>query len=91
MDGIHYRRNEYQLESGDVLFLYTDGVTEAININNELFGDDRLIDSLNKAYKDDSAMEEVCDYVKRDIDVFVDDAPQFDDITMLALMVENIT
>lgn len=35
MDGIHYRRNEYQLESGDVLFLYTDGVTEATNINND--------------------------------------------------------
>ena len=84
MDGVHYRRNEYQLESGDILFLYTDGVTEATNINNELFGDDRLIDSLNKAYKENITMEEVCASVKKNVDVFVDEAPQFDDITMVA-------
>ena len=84
MDGVRYRRNEYQLESGDVLFLYTDGVTEATNINNELFGDDRLIESLNKSYKENITMEEVCTSVKKDVDIFVDEAPQFDDITMLA-------
>lgn len=84
MDGVHYRRNEYKLESGDVLFLYTDGVTEATNINNELFGDDRLIDSLNKAYNENITMDEVCSAVKKDVDTFVDEAPQFDDITMLA-------
>ena len=84
MDGVRYRRNEYNLESGDMLFLYTDGVTEATNINNELFGDDRLIDSLNKSYIDNITMEEICTSVKKDIDDFVDEAPQFDDITMLA-------
>ena len=84
MDGVRYRRNEHQLESGDILFLYTDGVTEATNINNELFGDDRLIDSLNRAYKEKITMEEVCTSVKKDVDSFVDEAPQFDDITMLA-------
>ena len=84
MDGVRYRRNEYQLEPGDVLFLYTDGVTEATNINNELFGDDRLIDSLNKSYKENITMEEICVSVKKDVDVFVAEAPQFDDITMLA-------
>ena len=83
MDGVRYRRNEYKLEAGDVLFLYTDGVTEATNINNELFGDDRLIDSLNKAYNENITMEEVCAAVKKDVDTFVDEAPQFDDITML--------
>ena len=84
MDGVRYRRNEYNLESGDTLFLYTDGVTEATNINNELFGDDRLIDSLNKAYEEDITMEEVCASVKKNVDEFVDEAPQFDDITMVA-------
>ena len=84
MDGVRYRRNEYQLEKGDILYLYTDGVTEATNINNELFGDDRLIDSLNKSYNENITMEEVCASVKKDVDVFVDEAPQFDDITMLA-------
>ncbi|MDO4966312.1 MAG: SpoIIE family protein phosphatase [Lachnospiraceae bacterium] len=82
--GVHYRRNEYKLEAGDILFLYTDGVTEATNINNELFGDDKLIESLNNAYKEDISMEEVCNSVKKDVDLFVDEAPQFDDITMLA-------
>lgn len=90
MDGVRYRRNEYQLESGDILYLYTDGVTEATNINNELFGDDRLLGSLNEAYKEDITMEEVCASVKKDVDLFVDEAPQFDDITMLALMVKNL-
>ncbi len=84
MEGVRYRRNEYQLESGDTLFLYTDGVTEATNINNELFGDTRLIESLNRAYKEDISMEEVCASVKKDVDLFVDEAPQFDDITMVA-------
>lgn len=84
MEGVRYRRNEYQLESGDTLFLYTDGVTEATNINNELFGDTRLIESLNRAYKEDISMEEVCASVKKEVDLFVDEAPQFDDITMVA-------
>ena len=84
MDGVRYRRNEYQLESGDTLFLYTDGVTEATDINNELFGDDRLIESINRACKEDISMEDVCAAVKKDVDLFVDEAPQFDDITMLA-------
>ena len=90
MDGVRYRRNEYQLESGDILYLYTDGVTEATNINNELFGDNRLLGSLNEAYKEDITMEEVCASVKKDVDLFVDEAPQFDDITMLALKVKNL-
>lgn len=84
MDGIKYRRNEYELEAGDVLFLYTDGVTEATDSKNELFDDNRLLEALNAAYKEDGSMEEVCVSVKQAVDSFVDEAPQFDDITMLA-------
>lgn len=84
MESVHYRRNEYELEAGDVLFLYTDGVTEATNINNKLFGDERLLETLEETYRDNISMEKVCLSVKKSVDEFVDEAPQFDDITMLA-------
>lgn len=83
MEGIRYRKNEYQLEKGDVIFLYTDGVTEAMNSANELYGEDRLIKVLER--NADSGTQRICDAVKADVDSFVGDAPQFDDITMLCL------
>lgn len=83
MEGIRYRKNEYQLEKGDVIFLYTDGVTEAMNSANELYGEDRLIKVLER--NADSDTQRICDAVKADVDSFVGDAPQFDDITMLCL------
>ncbi|MDO4188232.1 MAG: SpoIIE family protein phosphatase [Lachnospiraceae bacterium] len=82
MDGISYRKHEIQLNKGDIIYLYTDGVTEATNINNELYGEDRLLDILNK--NTDRNVQEICDLVKSDVDLFVGDAPQFDDITMVA-------
>ena len=82
MEGIKYARHELQLFPGDILFLYTDGVTEATNAQNELYGDDRLIDILNS--KDFENMQDICDTVKADVDKFVDEAPQFDDMTMVA-------
>ncbi len=82
MEGVNYKSNELQLNPGDTLFLYTDGVTEATNSNNELYGDDRLLNFVNNCkYKN---MTELCGLVKADIDKFVGEAPQFDDITMLA-------
>lgn len=89
MEGVKYRPNEYQLDEGDILYFYTDGVTEATNVNNELFGDLRLVDALNKSYKEDITMEEVCMSVKAKVDEFVDQAPQFDDITMVAFKYKN--
>lgn len=83
MEGIRYRKNEYQLEKGDVIYLYTDGVTEAMNVDNELYGENRLLDILNKNAESDT--QTICDSVKTDVDIFVDKAPQFDDITMLCL------
>ena len=83
MEGIRYRKYEVDLEPGDAIYLYTDGVTEATDANNVLYGDDRLHAVLEK-YKD-AAPQVICDEVKRDVDAFVGEAPQFDDITMLAL------
>ena len=84
MDGVKYKRNEYKLEAGDVLYLYTDGVTEATNMNDELYGDDRLIDALNVSCDDNTSVKDICLSVKEAVDRFVGEAQQFDDITMLS-------
>ena len=83
MEGVKYRKNELYLAPGDEIYLYTDGVTEATDTNNGLYGEERLnalLDSLHGL-----SGEEVCRAVKGDIGAFVGDAPQFDDITMLYL------
>jgi len=81
MEGLKYRSSELQLEAGDEIFLYTDGVTEATNAQEELYGEERLLGFIN-TLKNYSA-DEVCAAVKADVDAFVGEAPQFDDITMV--------
>ena len=71
------------LEPGDKIFQYTDGVTEATDANNQLYGMERLGVILNKVKN--GAPDEILPAVKKDIDEFVGSAPQFDDITMLCL------
>lgn len=83
MDGIKYRKNEFTLAPGDEIYLYTDGVTEATDSENNLYGEERFLALLNSM--GDLSGEEICRAVKADIDAFVGDAPQFDDITMLYL------
>ncbi len=83
MEGIKYKENSTVFEKGDTIFLYTDGVTEATDINNELFSDPRLTEVLNK-YKDED-LKSILTGIKAEIDLFVGKAPQFDDITMLGL------
>lgn len=83
MEGIRYRCGELQLQPGDEIFLYTDGVTEATNPSQELFGDDRLQELLNANRS--AGVEELCRLVKAGVDTFADGEAQFDDITMLAL------
>ena len=83
MEGMKYRKNGLVLSPGDEIYLYTDGVTEATNSENELYGEERLLNLLNTLQG--LTGEEVCRAVKADIDAFSGDAPQFDDITMLYL------
>lgn len=83
MEGVRYRKNELTLAPGDAIYLYTDGVTEATNLNEELYGEERLQKVLD-IYKDVTP-ETICAEVKIDVDKFVGEAPQFDDITMLAI------
>ena len=87
MDGIVYKEQETTLEPGDEIFVYTDGVVEATNANTILFGEDRLKDSLNKHCNTDA--ESLCKAVLNDVDTFVGEAPQFDDITMLSLKLKD--
>jgi len=83
MDGMKYKEYELQLKPGSRLFLYTDGVPEATNAENELFGTDRMLAALNESAG--AAPEELLKNVRRAVDGFVRDAEQFDDLTMLGL------
>ena len=83
MDGMPYKYGTLHLEPGYRLFEYTDGVTEATSLENELFELDRLTESLNKHANE--PLDELLKSVRRDIDEFVGEAPQFDDITMICL------
>lgn len=81
MEGMRYRVNELQLERGDRIFLYTDGVTEATDNDNKLYGEDRLLEFMTNNRELEGI--ELLPSLKADIDKFVGTAPQFDDITML--------
>ncbi len=81
MEGMKYTEYELRLEPGDALFVYTDGVPEAVNENNEQYGADRMLQALND--NKDKPMEEILPAIKADIDSFAGKADQFDDITML--------
>lgn len=83
MEQMQYKEESVQLEVGDRLFLYTDGVPEATNANSELYGSERLCQCLNR--NKDTTPEVLLKRVKGDVDLFVGDVPQFDDITMLCL------
>lgn len=82
MENIKYRNNEFYLKPGDEIYLYTDGVTEAADSENRLYGEERLIELLNSL--GDVSPEELCREVKNDIESFVGGAQQFDDITMVS-------
>ena len=83
MEGIRYKEQEIQLEKGDKIYLYTDGVTEAHNDKNELYGEDRLLKCLNSVK--DKSVDDICKEIKEDVELFVGTAEQFDDITMLCV------
>ncbi len=83
MDGMRYKDYELQMEPGAKLFLYTDGVPEATDAGQVLFGTERMLAALNK--NADASPEELLKQVHQDVDDFVKDAEQFDDLTMLCV------
>ena len=82
MEGMQYPDFEIQLNKGDIIYLYTDGVTEAENVNNELYGTERLLNAIRK--NSDCDMQNLCDNIEKDIHEFEEGNEQFDDLTMLA-------
>ena len=82
MDGIRFADHEFELQPGDSLFVYTDGVAEATDSSNELYGTDRMLEALNR--EPDAEPEKVIANVNEGIKEFVKEAEQFDDITMLS-------
>ena len=83
MENIRYKDYEFTLGKGSTLFLYTDGVPEATRADNELFGKDRMLETLN-TYPE-VAPKELLNLMKDAVDKFVGEAPQFDDLTMLCV------
>ncbi len=83
MEGARYREYTLQLESGSKIFVYTDGVPEATDAAKEMFGTERMITALNMAQ--DSGTQDILRIVREQVDAFVGEAEQFDDLTMLCL------
>ena len=83
MEGIRYREYELNLTPGSRVFLYTDGVPEATDTNNNMFGTERMLDALNEVR--DESPEMILKHVRKAVDSFVGNAEQFDDLTMLCL------
>ena len=88
MEGVSYKDYELQLEPGSKLFLYTDGVPEATGADNELFGMERMVRTLQNAEEGEPA--DILAAMNRAVDDFVGDEPQFDDLTMVCLHYKGI-
>ncbi len=87
MEFTHYKQGEIRLDPGDRLLLYTDGVTEAHNTKNELYGDDRLIKVMEDTK--DLTGEQVLEHILEDVNRFAQGVPQFDDMTMVILTIKE--
>ena len=83
MEGIKYKEYDLQLEPGDKIFVYTDGVPEATDADMNMFGTNRMLDALNA--DPDAAPEQILKNVRKAVDDFVAGVEQFDDLTMLCL------
>jgi len=86
MESVRYTEGELTMRTGDELFLYTDGITEAVNNQDALFGQTRLTEAVNNSAE--LPLKEFSDAIKSEIDKFADGAEQADDITMLVLKVK---
>ena len=85
MDDAEFEQEELELSAGDALFLYTDGVTEALNTQEELYGEERLEACLNQLGAERLTVERMLALVRDSLNEYVGDAPQSDDITMIGL------
>lgn len=87
MEGMNYEEYELDLNPGDMIFLYTDGIVEANSNYKEFYGDNRLKETINK-YKNEN-LDEIINKIKNDVYDFCEDENQFDDMTMLIIKYEG--
>ncbi len=85
MEDVPYQVQSIMLEKGDVIYLYTDGVTEALNAQNELFGEERLENTLNRCSNRIDRSDSFMRRLYEEVDIFANGVSQADDITMLCL------
>ena len=83
LDGMKYTDYEFTLEKGGTLFVYTDGVPEATNSTGDMFGEEKMLEALNR--EPDATPEKLLTAMHSAVDEFVGDAVQFDDLTMLSI------
>ena len=79
-----FQEDSFVLRPGDAIFIYTDGLPEAVNAQNEQFRMERVVESVNR-YKD-LRPAEILAGIRKDVDAFVGDAEQFDDLTMMSFI-----
>ena len=79
-----YEEYELQLEPGSKLFVYTDGIPEATDAGNVMFGTDRLLENLNQCR--DGTAQQVIKRVEDGVAEFVGSTVQFDDMTMMSII-----
>lgn len=89
MEGMTYTQHQLKLEAGDSLYLYTDGISEALNESGELYGEERLEACMGKSGVSEKTPVELLDYVSEEVGKFVKDAEQADDMTMLAFVMKK--
>lgn len=87
LDFVVYKEEKMILNNNDMLFLYTDGVTEANNKEQTLFGEEKLLDVLNQNIN--SKAEEIVNTVKKSVNSFSEGMEQFDDMTMVLMRVRR--
>ena len=85
LENMQYESRRLSLNEGDTLFLYTDGVTEALDLNEELFGEERLRDALNRGEGRELSVDKLLPYLRAELTEYARGAEQADDITMLGL------
>ena len=89
MKDVHYHEYELQMERGSALFLYTDGLSEANNADNVMFGTERIAKELNTdPYR---TPEEIIHDMKEAVDEYVGGRESFDDLTMVSFAYYGIT
>jgi len=88
-EGFEFKVNQMKIKVGDKILLYTDGITEAFNPEEELFSEERLLDIMNQSVAETS--EQLVTDIRKEIKKFTKDAEQSDDITILAVTYKEKT